>query len=76
MRNAELDKAIISATNFTSVNSPKALGDIDKKFHSSGLTQIQLDTAVANNLAPKLDGVVDSKTGEQLLWRGEVFTDN
>ena len=76
LQDAELNEAILSATDFTEVNSPKALRDIDKKFHSSGLTQMQLETTVAKNIAPILDGVVDPKTGEQFLWRGEVFTDN
>ncbi len=37
-----------------------------------GLTQAQLDEARADpNNPPKLDGVLDAKTGRQLVWRGK-----
>ena len=36
-----------------------------------GLTQAQLDEAVADpDNPPKLEGVLDAETGEQLIWRG------
>ncbi len=38
----------------------------------TGLTQAQLDEACANpDNPPKLDGVLDAETGEQLVWRGK-----
>ena len=37
----------------------------------TGLTQAQLDAARADpDNPPKLDGVLDAETGEQLVWRG------
>ncbi len=37
-----------------------------------GLTQAQLDEACANpDNPPKLDGVLDAKTGKPLVWRGK-----
>ena len=37
-----------------------------------GLTQAQLDEACANpDNPPKLDGVLDAETGEQIVWRGK-----
>ena len=38
-----------------------------------GLTQAQLDEARADSdNPPKLDGVLDAKTGKQLIWRGSA----
>ena len=38
-----------------------------------GLTQAQLDEAWADSdNPPKLDGVLDAETGEQLIWRGSA----
>lgn len=42
-----------------------------------GLTQKQLDTARADpSNPPKLDGVLDAITGEQLVWRGRPIKDS
>ena len=39
---------------------------------ATGLTQAQLDSAIADpENAPKLRGVLDAETGEQLIWRGK-----
>ena len=41
-----------------------------------GLTQKQLDAAIANpDNPPQLDGVLDAETGEQLVWRGKPVTE-
>ena len=41
-----------------------------------GLTQAQFDQARADpNNPPKLDGVADAQTGEQLVWRGKPIED-
>ena len=41
-----------------------------------GLTQEQLDSARADPASPpKLDGVLDALTGEQLVWRGKPLDD-
>ena len=40
------------------------------------LTQAQLDEARADpNHPPHLDGVLDAKTGKQLVWRGKPLDD-
>ena len=56
LANADLTDAVLSGTDFSRVH---------------GLTQAQLDKAVANSdVPPKLDGVMDAKTNQQLFWRG------
>ena len=43
-----------------------------EEMRTTGLTQAQLDKARADpNNPPKLDGVLDAKTGKQLAWRGK-----
>ena len=42
-----------------------------------GLTQAQLDVArSAPENPPELEGVLDAKTGEQLVWRGRPLGDD
>ena len=44
--------------------------------HVTSLTQAQLDEARADpDKPPKLDGVLDAETGEQLVWRGKPLND-
>ena len=60
--NADLTGAVLSGTDFSRVH---------------GLTQAQLDKAVANpDVPPKLDGVMDAKTNQQLFWRGAPLKDD
>ena len=41
---------------------------------ATGLTQAQLDFAIADpENPPKLEGVLDAETGEQLVWRGRAL---
>ena len=41
---------------------------------AAGLTQAQLDSAIADpENPPKLEGVLDAETGEQLVWRGRAL---
>ena len=43
----------------------------EHKIPVSGLTQTQLDEAIADSgNPPKLDGAIDAETNEQLIWRG------
>ena len=59
---AELRDAILSGTKFSLEDYPPV----------RGLTQAQLDKARADpQNPPKLDGVLDAYTGEQLVWRGQ-----
>ena len=56
LSNANLSRANLSSTLLRNVR---------------GLTQTQLDEAVANAYnPPKLEGVLDAETGKQLVWRG------
>ena len=60
MSGAELRDAILSGTKFAHDDYPPA----------RGLTQDQIDKACADrDNPPKLDGVLDAYTGEQLVWR-------
>ena len=58
---AELRGAILSGTKFSIAEHP----------HAKGLTQEELDNARPDPEPPRLDGVLDAFTGEQLVWRGE-----
>ena len=64
---ADLNQANITDANLSgvefSVGGPQT---------AKGLTQTQLNQARADpNNPPKLTGVLDAKTGEQLAWRGK-----
>ena len=49
---------------------------MDSEHLATGLTQDQLDMARADpDHPPKLDGVKDAITGEQLIWRGKPLDD-
>ena len=61
MQSVRLDDAIFFATNLTRVDLSLA----------TGLTQTELDQARADpDNAPNLDGTVDTKTGEPIVWNG------
>ena len=73
----------LSGTDLLGVNltgaffaNPSADDSVDGMLITSdapvrGLTQHSLDSAQADqNNAPKLEGVLDAETGEQLVWRG------
>ena len=71
---ANLSKAILRDANLSGAD----LYGIDARSPTynkpvCGLTQAQLDLAVADpHNPPKLEGVRDAETGEQLVWRGGV----
>ena len=53
--------------------------DIDGNYRypATGLTQAQLDKArSAPDNPPRLEGVLDAETGEQLVWRGKLLDDD
>ena len=65
LKGANLTDAIVSGVEFSVGGSQTA----------KGLTQVQLDHAHARadpNNPPKLTGVVDSETGEPLVWSGNT----
>ena len=69
---ANLQGVALSRTNLSGTNLSDEYSD-DFIFQSpaQGLTQIQLDQALADlNNPPKLDNVLDAETGEPLIWRG------
>lgn len=68
LRRANLSRAYLGKANLSGAELS------DDEFPESkvrGLTQAQLDEAVADpDNPPKLEGVLDAETGEQLVWRG------
>lgn len=77
LTDANLENAILSGTDFEkpSYGSPP-LFESDRR-PDLRLTQGQLDSARADpNYPPKLEGLVDSQTGEPLVWRGKPLPDD
>ena len=75
---ARLQRANLSETYLGKANLSGAELSNDEfpEFRARGLTQTQLDEAVAYpDNPPKLDGVLDAETGKQLKWRGGVPDD-
>ncbi len=68
---ADLTGAILSGSNLTGAEF-----SVNGKLPAIGLTQNQIDIAIADpNNPPKLDGALDAKTGEQLIWRGKPLNE-
>jgi len=64
---ADLDRS-----NFADANLSGAEFSVNGRQGAKGLTQVQLDQARADaDNPPKLEGVLDAETGEQLVWRGK-----
>ena len=64
---ADLNRAHFGDANLSGAEFSVGGGQAAK-----GLTQVQLDEARADaDNPPKLDGVLDAETGEQLVWRGK-----
>ena len=60
MRGTRLDDASLFATNLSRVDLS----------HATGLTQEELDLARDDpDYVPRLDGVIDAKTGETIVWK-------
>ena len=77
LSDAKLYGTILSDTNLSGSDLSGAKLSLDGKLPVFGLTQVQLDEACADpNNPPKLDGVLDAETGEQLLWRGGLLNEN
>ena len=63
-----LRNANISGADFCGIRARSSL----YRTPARGLTQTQLDEALANtDNPPHLEGVLDAETGEQLVWRGK-----
>ena len=70
--NATLANADLSETEFRDANLSGTKFSLDDHPPARGLTQNQLDTArAAADNPPDLEGVLDAKTGNQLVWRGK-----
>ena len=70
--NATLATADLSETEFRDANLSGTQFSSDDHPPARGLTQNQLDTArAAADNPPNLKGVLDAKTGNQLVWRGK-----
>ena len=66
---ASLSGAVLSGADFS--NLLISGSDGEDEMLATRVTQAQLDEARADpNNPPKLDGVLDAETGEQLVWRG------
>ena len=66
--------ADLSGTLLHGANLSSAVFSDRNKDTPCRLTQAQLDEARADpDNPPKLDGVLDAETGEQLVWRGKRF---
>ncbi len=69
LSNAMLRDANLSGADFCGVDAKSAA----YRESARGLTQGQLDDAWADpDNPPKLDGVLDADTGQQLVWRGRT----
>ena len=69
LQGANLSEAYLGEAN---LSGAELSNDEFPEFKARGLTQAQLDEAVAGpDNPPKLDGVLDAETGEQLVWRGK-----
>ena len=73
--NANLSRARLTGADLSRADLANAklneadLSDADLS-QAKGLTQVQLDKAIAEDgHPPKLDGAVDAKTGKPLVWR-------
>ena len=69
LQGANLFEAYLGEAN---LSGAELSDDEFPEFTARGLTQAQLDEAVAPDNPPKLKGVLDAETGEQLVWRGGV----
>ncbi len=73
LRGANLSEAYLGEAN---LSGAELSNDEFPEFKARGLTQAQLDEAVAGpDNPPKLDGVLDAETGEPLVWRGKPLDD-
>ena len=64
--------ANFAGANLKRANLSNAMFSCDGRIPATGLTQAQLDMAIAEQgKPPLLQGVKDAETGEQLVWRGE-----
>ena len=81
LKNADLTGAVLvgadlTGANLSDSNLTGAEFSVNGKLPAIGLTQRQLDAAIANpDNPPRLDGVLDAETGEQLVWGGKPVTE-
>ena len=78
LSNVQLQNANFSGANLIEAKLYSSLlldGDLSgaNLERCEGLTQDQIDYAIADSdNPPKLEGVVDAKTGDLLVWRGKA----
>ena len=73
LTNAHLSRTILSDALLHNTN----LSNTDFWDDVYDLSQAQLDKAVSEpNLPPRLNGLLDHKTGEPLIWRGQSIGDS
>ena len=76
LSSANLSDATLSGTTLVGANLSGVIFSENGKIPATGLIQGQLDQACADpDNPPKLDGVVDAKTGKQLVWRGKPLNE-
>ena len=76
LSNAWLRKSDLSGASFWEANLTNANLSEANLSLAEGLTQSQLDKALAEpDNPPKLDGAIDYETGEQLVWRGKPLNE-
>lgn len=81
LKEADLTGAVLVGADLTGANLKDsnltgAEFSVNGNLPAVGLTQNQIDVAVADpNNPPKLDGVLDAETGEQLIWRRKPVND-
>ena len=73
LHGAELWRANLSGANLLGADISGAIFSDRLEGVAIGLTQAQIDSAMADpDDPPILDGVMDADTGEPLVWRGGV----
>ena len=74
---ADLTGAELEDANLTGASFSGGRGIGGRRNPAIGLTQAQLDEARSDpGNPPVLEGVLDAKTGEQLVWRGRPLADD
>ena len=76
LSDAFLVRAVLSGSDLTAANLCRTWFSIKGGDPARGLTQSQLDSALADpDHSPVLDGVPDADTGKPLEWHGGLFDD-
>ena len=74
---AFLQNTVLEGANLTGASFSRDRGIGGRRNPATGLTQAQLDEARSDpENPPKLEGVLDAETGEQLVWNGKPLDDD